>query len=478
MILKGYIFSILYALLCLLLALVAYKLGLPKKYSRKIVHILVGFEWVILYHYVGATFHFLLVCIFFLILLSISHFKNLMPMIASEGDNAPGTVYYALAMTIMASICLFIPSMMLPFGIAVFCTSVGDGVAAVCGQLIKKFNPKIYKNKSLFGTLINFVLSTAVVLLFNFYFSMGLEFWQCFIIGLLSAELETVTGFGLDNITITLGVSFLTFGFLNVDFLSEFIVPIILTLPIIAVISAKKILTPIGIIIAIVLDLTVSFVFGNLGFILLFSFLFFAVVADKVKYMLKAKTKNNNTDSSRGATQVLANGLIPMMMALLFAMSTNFAFLVGYIASLAEALSDTTASGLGVCAKKTFDPFRWKLCQKGLSGGMSIVGTISALISAFVIPFIAFFLADISIIVVLIASASAFLGSVFDSFLGSVFQAKYKCSVCQEVTESVFHCSKRAKKISGFDFFDNDIVNLFSTAFSGALASVIYILVK
>ena len=69
MILKGYIFGIGYALVCLMLSLLLYKLGLPKKYTRKVVHILVGFEWVILYHFMGAGVHFLAVCILFLLLL-------------------------------------------------------------------------------------------------------------------------------------------------------------------------------------------------------------------------------------------------------------------------------------------------------------------------------------------------------------------------------------------------------------------------
>ena len=44
MIIKGYLFSILYGIVCLGISLVLYKLGLDKKYTRKAVHILVGFE--------------------------------------------------------------------------------------------------------------------------------------------------------------------------------------------------------------------------------------------------------------------------------------------------------------------------------------------------------------------------------------------------------------------------------------------------
>ena len=43
MIFKGYLFSVLYALICLLFAFMLYKVGVEKKITRKIVHILVGF---------------------------------------------------------------------------------------------------------------------------------------------------------------------------------------------------------------------------------------------------------------------------------------------------------------------------------------------------------------------------------------------------------------------------------------------------
>ena len=131
MILKGYILSMAYAMICLLLSFILYKLGLPKKYTRKVVHILVGFEWVILYHTMGSGLHFIAVCLIFTALLAVSYKKSLMPMISSDGDNAPGTVYYGLSMTVMAIVSLFLENFFFAFGIAVFCTSVGDGFAGI-----------------------------------------------------------------------------------------------------------------------------------------------------------------------------------------------------------------------------------------------------------------------------------------------------------------------------------------------------------
>ena len=144
--LKGYLFSVLYGIICLALAIGLHKLGVSKKYCRKVVHILGGFEWLILYSFHGATIHFLIVCLMFLALLTVIYFKNFLPMISSDGDNAPGTVYYCVAMSIMAFICIFVPNMILPFGIGVFCTSLGDGFVGLIGQSIKKHTYKRCKN--------------------------------------------------------------------------------------------------------------------------------------------------------------------------------------------------------------------------------------------------------------------------------------------------------------------------------------------
>ena len=144
MILKGYLFSFLYVLLCISLAIIAYKLGSPKNYTRKIVHILVGFEWFILYHFLSSGIHTLIICIIFTLLLLASYLLKLLPMMSSNEENDPGTVYYGIAMTVMAIISYFVPEYMYAFGIGVFCTSIGDGFAGVLGALAKKYNRKIY----------------------------------------------------------------------------------------------------------------------------------------------------------------------------------------------------------------------------------------------------------------------------------------------------------------------------------------------
>ena len=474
MILKGYIFGTLYALLCLLVAFIVYKLGVPKKYTRKLVHILVGAEWIILSHYMGATYHFLVVCLFFLVLLAVAHFKKLMPMISSDSDNAPGTVYYAVAMSIMAVICLFIPDMMLPFGIGVLCTSIGDGLAGVVGSLVKNHNPKVYKSKTLFGFVANLIASFAVAASFKYICLPELKIWQCIMIALLSAGLELITVFGLDNISITVGVSFLAYAFVHYPIINSLAVPIVLTPYIIALVLEKKVLTPNGLILALILDVVISLTLANFGFVLLLSFLVISVAIDKVKKHRKKEDTVTKKGDCRDGVQVIANGLVPMMMALMYSGTGNPAFVVGYIAALAEATADTAASGIGVYARGVFDLFRWKKTLPGLSGGMSVIGTVASLFGAVAISAIALAFGVINLQLFVLVSLCAFLGAVFDSALGSLVQVKYRCSVCGELTEREVHCNKITKKHSGFEFFDNDVVNLISGLFSAILAAVLF----
>ncbi len=481
MIIKGYIFSVLYVIICVALAIIVSKFGVPQKYTRKLVHILVGFEWVILTYFFGAGSHnFLAVCLLFTVLLFVDYKLKFVPAMASESDNAPGTVYYAVAMSVMAIVTIFIPEIIYPFGIGVFCTSFGDGLAAVVGQTLKKCNPKIFGKKSLLGTLTVFIVSFLTPLVFSQCLELGLTIYHCLIIAIFATELELFTGFGLDNITITVGTAILTYFLMLSPVTINYIIPILVT-PIIIVLSLhKKALTIGGIITAVILDAVVSVSLGNFGFIILISFFIVAVAVDKIKKHLKIQKNTSEEIEKKGdcrdSIQVLANGFSAGMCALLFLVTSNRIFIIGFVASLAEALADTVASGIGTLSSKVFDIFRMRRCEAGESGGMSIPGTTASLIGSFAIAFIALAFNKVCIIEALIIGSSAFLGGIFDSLLGSLVQVKYKCSVCGKIVEKEIHCEKQTQNYRGIVFVNNDTVNFASTIFSSALAMLLFIL--
>lgn len=480
MIAQGYLFGIMYALLCLGIGFGLYKLGCEKFITRKLVHILVGFEWIILYRFFGGGIHFLLLCLLFLGVLTLSHKKRLLPMIESESDNSPGTVYYALAMSIMAMVTLALPDMIIPFGIGVFCTSLGDGFAGLIGQLLTcPKNPKIFGNKTLCGSLLNFIICLLVIILFNLGSDLGMTWWQVILTSLFATFLELVTGRGLDNITVTLGAAFLSYMFVNFNNIDRYVLPILLTPVIISLAERKGLLTKRGIICAFAVDLAVSIAFGNYGFALLVIFLLGGAATDKVKKHHKNSGRSENGqapegEERRGWRQVLANSFIAVICALLYAFEQNNLFVIAFTASLAEALSDTAASGIGALSERAYDPFRLRPCRAGISGGMSVIGTVASLIAAVLVGIFAIAFGGLSFIEGGVVVISAFLGAFFDSLLGSLLQIKYKCRLCGEITECPRHCGEKTLRHSGISFVDNNVVNLLGTLFASLFASLLH----
>ena len=104
---------------------------------------------------------------------------------------------------------------------------------------------------------------------------------------------------------------------------------------------------------------------------------------------------------------------------------------------------------------------------------MSLIGTMSSIVGAAVISLIAYAFGMLSIIESVIVILAGFLGGIFDSFLGSLIQVKYRCTVCDEITEKTMHCNTSTVKNSGIRFVDNNFVNFMSTVFASVLASVL-----
>lgn len=470
MILKGYLCSILYVLLCIAIALVLHKVGVGRKITRKVVHILVGFEWVILYTFFGAgSIHFLAICIAFTLLLLTEYKLKLIPAISSGDDNAPGTVYYGVAMSVMAAITMLVSDFVYPFGIAVFCTSLGDGFAGLVGQSVKRFNIKIWNNKSIFGTLANLIACFLVVSVFSYVFDLGISVWWAILIALFSAVVELVSEKGLDNLWITLSVGALSYSVINLATFEDYIIPIIITPILMSVVVSRGVLTRLGAFAALLLDISVSVAFGNQGFLVLFAFLTISVIADKIKKTHKNKEQNKQPGEVRGVAQVFANGFVSMLCAMMYAATSDKIFLVAFVASMAEALADTVGSGIGALSSKTYDVFKFRKCDCGVSGGMSLLGTLMSVVASIVIAIIPLLFSAVTITEAVVISIAGFLGTVFDSFLGSVLQIKYKCTRCGKITDSGMHCGEKCDKYSGVSIITNSAVNFLSTLFTAII---------
>lgn len=165
----------------------------------------------------------------------------------------------------------------------------------------------------------------------------------------------------------------------------------------------------------------------------------------------------------RNAVQVLANGGPSAVWALAYIWRPGSEFLVASIAGFAAANADTWATEIGSRFGRNF--FRITTIEKserGRSGVVSGIGLFAAFCGACAIASTAPLLQLTQFIGTL--SLCGFAGSILDSLIGDLFQAKYKSESGQTTEE------KSGEKISGLSWVNNDAVNFISIAIASIAA--------
>lgn len=188
----------------------AYKIfRFPSEVSRKIIHITICFTWIVIYKFFAGSWQCLVMPVSFIMINALSLKYHFFKGMEREGEKStPGTVYYAIAITLLFICSLVWPETLIPGGVATFCLSFGDGFAAIFGEFFGKRSPKITRTKSLVGSLACAVFSVIGIYILAIFVPVNLELYEILIIGLATAIFELV-GFGLDNFTITIGVMLL-----------------------------------------------------------------------------------------------------------------------------------------------------------------------------------------------------------------------------------------------------------------------------
>jgi uncharacterized protein (TIGR00297 family) len=175
----------------------------------------------------------------------------------------------------------------------------------------------------------------------------------------------------------------------------------------------------------------VYFTNGLMWLSLLLVFLLVTYLSTKYNYNKKSKLNvAERNHGRRSAINVLANGLIPTIIAAAFyfntSNSTSLLLLAAYIAAIASITGDTLSSELGVLSKG--EPYlitNFKRVPTGTDGGISPLGELVGVSGALLIGMSAwaFGLADIKI-AVLAAVVGGSLGFHVDSLLGALFERK------------------------------------------------------
>ncbi|MGD0728525.1 MAG: DUF92 domain-containing protein [Candidatus Micrarchaeaceae archaeon] len=130
-----------------------------------------------------------------------------------------------------------------------------------------------------------------------------------------------------------------------------------------------------------------------LGYFFLGLMIAFLVLSAIVTYMgWNYKKKRNLGQSSRGFKNVLANGLPPIIMVVIFYLfmisnNSTYALLaaIGFMASVAAITSDKFSSEIGILDGQPTMLLGFRKVKKGTSGAITWLGLVAGLIGSFII---------------------------------------------------------------------------------------------
>jgi uncharacterized protein (TIGR00297 family) len=176
----------------------------------------------------------------------------------------------------------------------------------------------------------------------------------------------------------------------------------------------------------------------------------------------------------RDLVQVAANGAVFALAATMAVMAPGSVWGVAAVGALAASTADTWSTEIGIGFGGTPRSISTgRPIARGLSGGVTAVGTAAAAAGGLVIAGGAALLgwpwASVAAVAI-----GGITGALADSLLGDTLQERRRCDVCGAFTERRVHsCGGRAVRVSGLPGFGNDAVNLTSTVVGAGIAATI-----
>ncbi|MGP1508640.1 MAG: DUF92 domain-containing protein [Sphaerochaeta sp.] len=238
----------------------------------------------------------------------------------------------------------------------------------------------------------------------------------------------------------------------------------------------KKSLSLSGALAAYVVGVIVFWTLRFEGLLLLMLFFVSSNVIGKISSRVRSREKRIEIAEKKGHCrdhmQVLANGLMAAIAALLWFFTAKNSALIMFGAAVAEATADTFAGEVGKLSK--CDPVSIRDLRRvpaGLSGGVTVLGLFAAFASSAVISLCWFlWFEGVNALEAGLVCLTGFAGAVIDSYLGASVQAHYIDPDTDMLTESDTKDGKRLELSRGIRWVDNDMVNLLSNVFSSVFA--------
>ncbi|MGK7914771.1 MAG: TIGR00297 family protein [Prochloraceae cyanobacterium] len=218
----------------------------------------------------------------------------------------------------------------------------------------------------------------------------------------------------------------------------------------VAWILPKKLLTPMGYLHAWILGVLVWGTLHWQGYlVVMFYFLVGSAVTKIGMAQKEAEGIAEKRSGMRGPENVWGSALTATICAVvtLFVDSPWQELLIlGYVASFATKLSDTTASEVGKAyGKTTFLITNFQPVPRGTEGAVSLEGTVAGILGSIAIAFVGWAVGLINLYGIMICIIAAFIATNIESVIGATVQSR-------------------------FNWLTNEVVNFFNTAIGAIVA--------
>ena len=203
----------------------------------------------------------------------------------------------------------------------------------------------------------------------------------------------------------------------------------------------------------------------------LFAFFIPSTLLSRLGRARKRELVDIGKHGARDAGQVLANGGIAAACALLAVATHAVPIAAAFAGAFAAASADTWGTEIGTLVKSpprsilTFAPL-----PPGLSGGVTLTGTVAEFAGACAVALVAFAL---GVAPWWSVAAGGIAGALADSILGASLQELRYCPQCARRCETDPHaCGAPTRAVRGLPWMSNDAVNAFATG-TGALVALV-----
>ncbi len=385
-----------------------------------------------------------------------------------------GTVYYPLSYALL--LLLFWGRSFMILSIAFALMAFGDAIAGIiAGRSKRRKNlPLPWDKKSVQGSAAMFVSSALLVgaglALFrhDHNLSFGTGIVVAVAIGLLAAAAEALSYRGSDNLTVPMLTAVGLYVILRWETQQQFLLGEALALGITSTAFIARSLDLSGTIAAFLIG---TLIFGIDGWSFAIPLLLFFIGSSMLSRLPQRAGKIAREIIAKGgrrdAGQVLANGLLPALIAIASLwLQPETAFLL-YLGGIAAATADTWATEIGLMF--TSQPrliVTGKIVAPGTSGGITLGGVAGACLGAALVAlsgYLSYYFfehVEIRWLPFVGVAIAGVIAHFLDSLLGATLQRRNRCAVCGKITERSEHCGQAASYALGWSWLDNDVVNI------------------